>query len=96
MKMIAAGVGLGLVGFLVAVFAAGAGHGTNIPGFVVVPWMMLLLLARAETLILLLAACVQFVVYLWAIRSRPILALPIGIAHCAAAVWGMHLNGILF
>lgn len=93
--MIAAGVGLGLVGFLIAVFAAGAGHGTNIPGFAVVPWMMLLMLARAGTLMLLLAACAQFAVYLWAIRSKPILALPIGIAHCAAAVWGMYLNGIL-
>ncbi|MGX9120314.1 hypothetical protein ACWTU6_27165 [Mesorhizobium sp. BHbsci] len=96
MKTIAAGVGLGLVGFLIAVFAAGAGHGTNIPGFVVVPWMMLLLLARFGTLILLLAACAQFVVYLWSIRSKPILALPIGMAHCVAAVWGMNLNGILF
>ncbi|TPL14850.1 hypothetical protein FJ945_30005 [Mesorhizobium sp. B2-4-9] len=96
LKTIAAGLGLGLGGFLIAVFAAGAGHGTNVPGFIVVPWMMLLLLARAGTMALLIGACAQFVIYLLIIRSRRLLALPIGIAHCAAAVWGMALNGILF
>ncbi|TIP36787.1 MAG: hypothetical protein E5X77_36165, partial [Mesorhizobium sp.] len=61
LKVIAAGMGLGLAGFLVAVSTMGGGHGTNVPGFIVVPWMMLLLLAGAGTLALLSAACAQFV-----------------------------------
>ncbi|OBQ94601.1 MAG: hypothetical protein E5V67_25495 [Mesorhizobium sp.] len=96
LKTIAAGLGLGLVGFLIALFTMGAGHGTNVPGFVVVPWMMLLMMAGAGALPGLLAACAQFTIYILLIRCKPLLALPIGIVHCAAAVWGMAGNGILF
>ncbi|RWL93581.1 MAG: hypothetical protein EOR68_23930 [Mesorhizobium sp.] len=96
LKVIAAGMGLGLAGFLVAVSTMGGGHGTNVPGFIVVPWMMLLLLAGAGTLALLSAACAQFVVYMLLIRIRLLLALPIALLHCAAMVWGMAQNGILF
>lgn len=95
LKIIAAGVGLGLVGFLVAIFTMGAGHGTNVPGFIVVPWVMLLMMAGAGALPGLLSACAQFTIYVALIRFRPLLVLPIGILHCVAAVWGMARNGIL-
>ncbi|RUU13044.1 hypothetical protein EOD23_05675 [Mesorhizobium sp. USDA-HM6] len=94
LKTIAAGVGLGLVGFLIAIFTMGAGHGTNVPGFIVVPWMMLLMMVGVGAVPGVLSACAQFSIYIALIRFRPLLALPIGIVHCAAAVWAMARNGI--
>ena len=96
LKLIAAGAGLGIVGFLIAIFTIGAGHGTNVPGFIVVPWMMLLMMAGIGAVPGVFSACAQFTIYILLIRSKPLLALPIGIVHCVATVWGMARNGILF
>ncbi|WP_192255357.1 hypothetical protein [Mesorhizobium silamurunense] len=92
----AAGAGIGFGAFVITIFTMGAGHGTNVPGFILIPWTMLLMLAGAGISTFLLSACAQFAIYIALIRFRPLLALPIGIVHCVAAVWGMARNGILF
>ncbi|MDX8501329.1 hypothetical protein RFM99_23320 [Mesorhizobium sp. VK4C] len=55
--------------------------------------MMLLMLVGSGALAGLLAACAQFVIYIVLIRFKPLLALPIGLVHCGAVIWGMALNG---
>jgi hypothetical protein len=87
---LAAGVGIGVVAVTIAVWAAGGGHGSYLPGKLLFPYTMLIAGGSIGFFGMLLAI-VQWPLYgvslaLAAPARRRALALALGVAHMAAAL----------
>lgn len=84
---------LSLAAILVSLFTMGAGHGTNLPAYVLLPWTMGLAMARFDNVILLLSALAQFPLYAALIGYERLLAIPVSAAHLLAAIWHVARDG---
>jgi hypothetical protein len=94
-KWIPGGAVLGLIAMLVAVIAMGAGHGTNVPGCILVPWAMLALFAREGNALIFALGFIQYPVYAALVGYRRVMAIPVLLVHIAAVAGVLLRNGSL-
>lgn len=83
-----------LAAILVSLFAVGAGHGTNLPAYFLLPWTMCLAMARFDNIVLLLTALAQFPLYAALICHKRLLAIPLAAAHLVAALTHVARDGV--
>jgi hypothetical protein len=92
--LLAAAAAVGVVAIFVSLFASGAGHGTNVPAYILLPWTMLLGL-QVDQGTLLIVSLAQFPLYaaLFAWERWTIVVIAAG--HLAATAWLLTSNGYL-
>lgn len=86
----------GLVAAFVSLLAAGAGHGTNVPAYLLVPWTMLLASSQTDSIMLLALSVAPFPLYAALAAWRRWLVAPIAFGHAVASLWLLVDNGYLF
>lgn len=83
-KSLLIGLALSVAAVFVSLFTMGAGHGTNVPASILLPWSMLLAYAQFDSGVVLLSSLIQFPLYAVLVRRKRVLALPLAIIHFGA------------
>ncbi len=92
---IAGGLVAGVIATLIAIFTMGAGHGSNVPGCFVVPWMVLAFrMPLAGNFVWMAAGIVPYAIYAALIGYRRRLVVPVIVVHGAAVAAALVSNGL--